>query len=132
MSIAVVPAGTDCLQSGVNNFNANDVQQTRRMAQKLLSNQQALHDDLLAVGNPTMLVTTILVDETPVCVVRPIDRKDLERFIRNGKRYLLADNLDGRITHRDADQGEVVKWHKAVALHKAWGGDEEGFFGLPL
>jgi hypothetical protein len=79
-----------------------------------------------------MLATTILVDETPVCVVRPTDRKDLERFVRNGKHYLLADNREGRITHRDADQTEAAKWAKALALHKAWSGAEEGFFGTPL
>jgi len=32
-----------------------------------------------------MLPTTILIDETPRCVVRPTDMKDLTRFIRNGK-----------------------------------------------
>jgi hypothetical protein len=79
-----------------------------------------------------MLPTTILVDETPVCVVRPTDRKDLERFIRNGKSYLLAENREGRITHRDADPTEAAKWHKAFALHQAWGGGAEGFFGVPL
>jgi hypothetical protein len=39
-----------------------------------------------------MLPTTILVDEAPRCVVRPNDVKDLNRFIRNGKTFLLAEN----------------------------------------
>jgi hypothetical protein len=79
-----------------------------------------------------MLATTILVDEVPVCVVRPTDRKDLDRFIRNGKRYLLADNQDGKITHRDASAIESEKWRKAFTLHKTWSGADEGFFGIPL
>jgi hypothetical protein len=79
-----------------------------------------------------MLVTTILVDEIPVCVVRPTDRRDLERFIRNGRRFLLADNSEGQITHRVADQSEMTKWQKAFALHRAWGGAEDDFFGTPL
>ena len=37
-----------------------------------------------------MLPTTILIDEAPRCVVRPTDTKDLNRFIRNGKGFLLA------------------------------------------
>lgn len=79
-----------------------------------------------------MLATTILVDETPVCVVRPTDRKDLERFMRNGKRYLLANNDSGKITYRDADPEEAAKWNRAFALHKAWSNSDEGFFGTPL
>lgn len=79
-----------------------------------------------------MLATTILVDEVPICVVRPTDRKDLERFIRNGKKFLLADNGDGKISHREADAGESSKWQRAFALHRAWGGDDESFFGVPL
>jgi hypothetical protein len=79
-----------------------------------------------------MLPTTILIDEAPRCVVRPTDTKDLNRFIRNGKTYLLADNPDGRISHRNADGDEAVKWRNSLALHKAWGGAEEEFFGTPL
>jgi hypothetical protein len=79
-----------------------------------------------------MLPTTILIDETPKCVVRPTDTKALNRFIRNGKSYLLGENEGGRITHRNADPGELQKWQNAYALHKAWGGDEETFFGVPL
>jgi len=79
-----------------------------------------------------MLPTTILIDESPKCVVRPTDNKALIRFIRNGKTYLLADKPDGTITHRNADDGESAKWYNALALHKAWGGEEEEFFGIPL
>ena len=79
-----------------------------------------------------MLPTTILIDEAPRCVVRPTDSKDLIRFIRNGKTYLLADNPDGRISHRNADDAEAVRWRNALALHKAWGGAEEDFFGTPI
>ena len=79
-----------------------------------------------------MLPTTILVDEAPRCVVRPTDTKDLNRFIRNGKTYLLADNPDGRISHRNAADDEAVKWRNALALHRAWGGAEEEFFGTQL
>jgi hypothetical protein len=79
-----------------------------------------------------MLPTTILIDETPRCVVRPTDMKDLNRFIRNGKHYLLADNPDGKIAHRGANEVEAVKWHNALALHKAWGGADEEYFGTPL
>lgn len=79
-----------------------------------------------------MLPTTIVIDEAPRCVVRPTDTKDLNRFIRNGKAYLLANNPDGKISHRNADDSEAAKWRSALALHKAWGGDEEAFFGTPL
>ena len=79
-----------------------------------------------------MLPTTILIDETPRCVVRPVDTKDLQRFLRNGKGYLLADRPDGKITHRMATDAESGKWQNGLALHKAWGGTEEEFFGLPL
>ena len=79
-----------------------------------------------------MLPTTILIDEAPRCVVRPTDTKDLNRFIRNGKAYLLAEKPDGKITHRNAEEAEAVKWRSALALHKAWGGNDEDFFGTPL
>ncbi len=48
-----------------------------------------------------MLPTTILVDEASRRVVRPNDVKDLNRFIRNGKTFLLAENSAGKITHRN-------------------------------
>ena len=79
-----------------------------------------------------MLATTILVDDTPCCVVRPTDRKALERFIRNGKSFLLAENAAGKVSHRGADEREAAIWQRAFDLHRAWGGDEEGFFGTPL
>ena len=79
-----------------------------------------------------MVPTTILIDDTPRCVVRPTDMKDLNRFIRNGKQYLLADNPDGKIAHRNADETEAAKWRNALALHQAWGGTEEEYFGTPL
>lgn len=79
-----------------------------------------------------MLPTTILIDDTPRCVVRPTDTKDLNRFIRNGKNYLLAEKPNGKITHRNADESELMKWQKALALHRAWGGADEEFFGTPL
>lgn len=79
-----------------------------------------------------MLPTTILIDEAPRCVVRPNDTKDLNRFIRNGKGFLLAENPGGKITHRNADDGELAKWRNGLALHKAWGGADEDFFGIPL
>jgi len=79
-----------------------------------------------------MLPTTILVDEAPRCVVRPNDVKDLNRFIRNEKTFLLAENLAGKITHRNADETEMAKWKNGLALHKAWGGADEDFFGIPL
>ncbi|MGB5145889.1 MAG: hypothetical protein WBN86_02055 [Porticoccaceae bacterium] len=79
-----------------------------------------------------MLPTTILVDESPRCVVRPTDAKALSRFIRNGKNYLLGENPNGAISHRPADTEESAKWHEALALHQAWGGAEEDYFGIPL
>lgn len=79
-----------------------------------------------------MLPTTILIDEAPRCVVRPTDTKALTRFIRNGKNYLLAENPNGKITHRNASDTEAVRWQDAFSLHKAWGGDDEDFFGIPL
>ena len=79
-----------------------------------------------------MLPTTILIDDKPRCVVRPTDTKALNRFIKNGKGFLLADKPEGRISHRNADPEESEKWRLAFALHKAWGGDDEAFFGIPL
>ncbi len=79
-----------------------------------------------------MLPTTILIDEAPRCVVRPVDMKALTRFIRNGKDFLLTGNPNGAITHRTADEAESAKWRNALALHKAWGGEDEDFFGIPL
>ncbi len=79
-----------------------------------------------------MMPTTILTDEAPRCVVRPTDSKALNRFIRNGKSYLLAEKPEAKISHRAANEAEVVKWRNALALHQAWGGDDENFFGIPL
>lgn len=79
-----------------------------------------------------MMPTTILIDEAPRCVVRPTDTKALDRFIRNGKDYLLAQNPSGKISHRTANDTEQVKWRDAFELHRAWGGDGENFFGIPL
>lgn len=79
-----------------------------------------------------MLPTTILINEKPRCVVRPTDTKALNRFIKNGKSFLLAEIPEGKITHRSADEVESEKWRSAFALHKAWGGDDEAFFGIPL
>ncbi len=56
-----------------------------------------------------MLPTTILVDDTPRCVVRPNDTKALNRFLRNGRAYLLAENPGGHIAHRNADEIEFDK-----------------------
>lgn len=79
-----------------------------------------------------MLPTTILIDETPRCIVRPTDRKALSRFLRNGKPYLLSGQPDGAISHRDATERELARWNDAFALHRAGGGDEDEFFGIPL
>ncbi len=79
-----------------------------------------------------MKPTTIMVNEAPRCVVRPTDMKDLARFTRNAKSYLLADRPDGKVSHRDADEIELTRWREALALHLAWGGEEENFFGIPL
>jgi len=79
-----------------------------------------------------MLPTTILIDERPRCVVRPTDTKDLNRFLRNGKTFLLGEKAMGKITHRTATEAEQFRWREAFALHRAWGGDEEAFFGVPL
>lgn len=79
-----------------------------------------------------MLPTTILVDEAPRCVIRPTDTKALNRFIRNGKAFLLGDNTGGAISHRPADACELARWRDALALHEACGGSEDEFFGVPL
>jgi hypothetical protein len=79
-----------------------------------------------------MLPTTILIDEAPRCVVRPNDMKDLKRFLRNAKGFLLAERPDGKITHRNASEEESQKYKAALALHKACGGEDENFYGTPL
>jgi hypothetical protein len=75
---------------------------------------------------------TILVDEKPLCVVRPLDMKGLQRFLRNGKAWLLAGQPEGKVSYREADDAERQVWRKASDLHRAWGGDDEDFFGVPL
>jgi hypothetical protein len=79
-----------------------------------------------------MLPTTILIDEAPRCVVRPNDMKDLKRFLRNAKGFLLAERPEGKITHRNANEDESQKYRNALALHKACGGEDENFYGTPL
>ena len=79
-----------------------------------------------------MRPTTILIDDAPRCIVRPTDAKDLNRFIRNGKTFLLAEKPEGKISYRAATETEMAKWQNGLALHQAWGGAEEEFFGLPL
>jgi hypothetical protein len=79
-----------------------------------------------------MTPTTILIDDLPRCVVRPTDQKALNRFLRNSKAYLLAGRPDGAVTHREADAAELAKWADALALHRACGGDDEEFSGVPL
>jgi len=79
-----------------------------------------------------MVPTTILIDEMPRCVVRPTDTKALNRFIKNGKSFLLAEKPGGKITHRPAADVELARFQFAFALHKLGGGDEEAFFGTPL
>src|SRR3972149_2850043 len=71
-----------------------------------------------ATGAALMLPTTILIDEDPRCVVRPIDTKDLNRFLRNGKAFLLAEKPAGKVTHRAATEAEQIRWREAFALHK--------------
>jgi hypothetical protein len=75
---------------------------------------------------------TILVDEKPRCVVRPNDMKGLQRFLRNGKSWLLAESPDASLGYREADEAEKAVWANALDLHRAWGGDEEDYFGVPL
>jgi hypothetical protein len=79
-----------------------------------------------------MKITTILVDETPKAVVKPVDAKDLRRFLKNGNSYLTAGDASATISHRDADETESDRWRSAFRLHTAWGGDEDAFFGVPL
>lgn len=75
---------------------------------------------------------TILVDEKPRCVVRPNDMKGLQRFLRNAKPWLLDGQDDGSVSYREADDAEKQAWTNAHGLHRAWGGDDEDFFGVPL
>jgi hypothetical protein len=84
-----------------------------------------------AVG-AVMQVTTILVDELPKVVVRPVDLKALNRFLRNARGYLAGGDQDARISHRLADDAETRRWRSAFDLHIAWGGGEDEFFGVPL
>jgi hypothetical protein len=79
-----------------------------------------------------MLPQVVLVDGNPKCVIRPTDKKDLDRFVRNGKKWLQAGNEEAKCTYRAADDAETAIWKDAFALHKAWGGADETFFGIPL
>jgi hypothetical protein len=79
-----------------------------------------------------MRITTILVNDIPRVAVRPNDRKDLQRFLRNGHKYLSAGVPDVTISHRDADEQESARWQSAFQLHTAWGGSDDTFFGVPL
>ena len=80
-----------------------------------------------------MRVTTILVNDVPRVVVRPVDRKALARFLRNGHGYLTEGFPDDAIvTHRDAQHDENARWQSAFRLHQVWGGSDDTFFGIPL
>jgi hypothetical protein len=79
-----------------------------------------------------MLPQVVLVDGVPRCVVRPTDQKSLDRFVRNGKKWLQAGNAEAKCTYRPADEVESAIWRDAFALHKAGGAEEESFFGIPL
>jgi len=79
-----------------------------------------------------MLPTTVLVDDRPRCIVRATDRKALQRFLRNGKAYLVGGHEDGTVSHRPPTDEERAKWEDAFALHRAGGCDEEEFIGVPL
>jgi hypothetical protein len=79
-----------------------------------------------------MLPTIVMVDGVPRCVIRPTDKKDLDRFIRNAKKYLQAGNEESKVTHRPADEAETAIWKEGFALHKAWGGADDTYFGLPI
>lgn len=79
-----------------------------------------------------MRITTILVNDVPKAAVRPNDRKDLGRFLRNGHSYLCGGADDAVVSHRDADEPESARWQSALQLHTAWGGSEDTFFGIPL
>ena len=76
--------------------------------------------------------TVILVDEAPRFVVRPVDQKALSRFLRHAHGFLTGERAEARLAHRPADAAETARWRAGLALHLAWGGDEEDFFGLPL
>ena len=75
-----------------------------------------------------MLATTILINEAPRCVVRPTDNKDLVRFIRNGKSFLLAGTPDGKITHRNATETEFGKMARGPGAAQSVGRLRRGFF----
>jgi uncharacterized beta-barrel protein YwiB (DUF1934 family) len=79
-----------------------------------------------------MLPTTIVIDDKPRCVIRPNDMKALQRFLRNGKTYLLAENPTGTLSFRAASEQEAEKWRDALSLHIAGTGSEDEFFGVPL
>ncbi|WP_374544577.1 hypothetical protein [Rhodoblastus sp.] len=79
-----------------------------------------------------MVPMTVLVDEKPRCVVRPNDMKGLQRFMRNGKDWLLTPNPGGKLTYREADETEKAAYADALGLHRVAGGVEEDFFGAPL
>jgi hypothetical protein len=79
-----------------------------------------------------MLPQVVLVDGVPRCVIRPTDQKSLDRFVRNGKKWLQAGNADAQCAYRPADDSERAIWKDAFELHKLSGADEESFFGVPL
>jgi len=79
-----------------------------------------------------MLPQVVLVDGVPRCVIRPTDQKNLDRFVRNGKKWLQAGNSEAKCTYRPADEAEIAIWKDAFALHTVAGADEESFFGIPL
>ena len=79
-----------------------------------------------------MPIMTILVDQTPKYVVRPTDNNALRRFLRQAREFLAKGDDHATISHRPAESAEIDRWKAAFALHLAWGGEEEGFFGIPL
>jgi hypothetical protein len=79
-----------------------------------------------------MLPQVVMVDGVPRCVIRPTDQKALDRFVRNGRKWLQAGNSDAKCTYRPADDIETAIWKDAFELHRTSGADDESFFGIPL
>ena len=88
------------------------------------------------VEETTMVLAAMRFDEAPwayVSWVFPIFSPMVTTILFHPIMVPIPRATDtSRITHRGASEPELARWQEGFALHKAWGGEDEDFFGVPL
>ncbi len=80
-----------------------------------------------------MLPQVVLVDGVPKCVIRPTDKKDLDRFVRNGKKWLQAGNEEAKCTYRAARRCRDRHMEETPSrCIRPGAAADETFFGIPM